>query len=62
MTEGCATIAMSTKLGTCWLNPAMLIPGSRAQGRGTATSTIDQSGGAPVDASGGASVDDTRPV
>jgi len=44
-------MAMSHSAGTRWRNPAMLIPGSRTDGRGTATSTSDhvQSGGVPVD-------------
>ncbi|MFF0533738.1 hypothetical protein ACWDF1_04240 [Streptomyces coelicoflavus] len=58
VTEGCATMAMSTNAGARQLNPAMLTPGSPAEGRGTATRTRDQSGGVPF----GAPVDDTSPV
>lgn len=51
-------MAMSTNAGARQLNPAMLTPGSPAEGRGTATRTRDQSGGVPF----GAPVDDTSPV
>ncbi len=47
-------MAMSTNAGTRWRNPATVIPGSRPDRRGTATSTVAKSGGVPVG--------NTRPV
>ncbi len=44
VTEGCATMAMSTWTGASWRKPAMTAPGTRPECRGTATSTADQSG------------------
>lgn len=54
VTDGCATIAMSTGAGTRWRKPAMLMPGRRCEGTGTAMSTPDHTGGIPWD--------DTTPV
>ncbi|GAA2212515.1 hypothetical protein GCM10009850_079770 [Nonomuraea monospora] len=48
MTDGYATMEMSTKAGARWRNPAMLTPGSPTDGRGTATSTHARSGDVPV--------------
>ncbi|MEU2560988.1 LysR family transcriptional regulator [Streptomyces longispororuber] len=52
LTEGCATMAMSTNAEARWRKPAMLMPGSRSDGGATAMSTSDQSNGAPVDGMG----------